>query len=183
MLSNYDMSAFKPEFEKDYEMFGAKFTIQVQNLGYNDLGPAWLFALIVKGNMIQGGPYTPHYERELTLENVANQLASFWGHGEIVQAAQDLEGSPEWELDRVVERCAAAMFRYYMQDESFDYDIILKHMDEYGWHVMLMPNLLTAKQELPYGKKQPILSFKQFPQHDGQYMTVYELQHSVYTKL
>jgi hypothetical protein len=70
-----------------------------------------------------------------------------------------------------------------MQDEPFDYDIISTHMDDYGWHVMLMPNLLTAKKETPYGKKQSIFSFKQFPQHQGQYMTVYDLEHSVYTKL
>jgi hypothetical protein len=177
-------------FEKHYEVSGNEFDVHVQYQGFLPCGHngapkhTWLFVLSVKNHIVEQGPYYNNHDRELTDENVANHIASFWGTSKKIADAQELgEDENQAALDAVVQRCAEAMFRYYMQDEPFDYDIISKHMDEYGWEVMLMPNVLTAKKETPYGKKQSILSFKQFPQHDGQYMTVYDLTHSVYTKL
>lgn len=145
MQIEFPTSDFGVPFEKDYEVSGAQFTIRVLYMGVDTLGPVWLFQLIVKGNQIEGGPYHPGQDRELTDENVANHLASFWGHTQMVQDAWQLAGSSEWELDQIVEMCAAFMFRYYtMEGVPFDYDILAKRMDEESWTVALLPNVRNA---------------------------------------
>jgi len=147
MQIEFPMSDFGVPFEKDYEVSGAQFTIRVLKMGVDTLGPVWLFQLIVKGNQIEGGPYHPGYERELTDENVANHLASFWGHTQMVQDAWQLAGSSEWELDQIVEKCAQWMHTYLMHEdrEHTDYDIQLKAIGETGWCVILRPNYIPNR--------------------------------------
>lgn len=142
MQIEFPFSDFGEPFEKDYEVSGAKFTVRVLNMGKNDIGPTWLFMILVKGHQIEGGPYNPRFERELSDENVANQLASFWGHTKIIQDAQELAGTTDYELDQLVEKCASFMFRYYnIEGTPFDYDVLAKRMDENGWTIVLMPNV------------------------------------------
>jgi len=147
MQIEFPMSNYGSMFEKDYEIHGAAFTIQVMNVGPTDLGPTWLFKLIVKGNQIEGGPYHPKFDRELTDENVANQLAQFWGHSKMVQDAQDLEGTPEYELDKTVEKCAEWMRKYFLavEKEHTDYDIVTKYRDDEIWVVVLRPNYIPNR--------------------------------------
>jgi len=182
MQIEFPFSNYGQPFEKDYEMHGAKFTVRVLNVGYDNIGPVWLFALLVKGNTIEGGPYHPRVERELTDENVANHLASFWGNTQMVQDAQKMDPDPEWELNGIVEKCAKKMFEYFMSEEPFDYDIIAKHLDKHGWDVVLLPNFETMKGYKPGERKQTIVRFIKFPQHDGFYMGTYELERNIYTK-
>lgn len=152
MQFSFPFSDYGPVFQKDYDIRGAQFTIEVMNAGPSDLGATWLFRLLVKGNVLEAGPYVPKFDRELTDENVANHLAQFWGHTQMVQDAQEMAGTPEWELDRIVEKCAEFMFRYYtIEGESFDYDILAKHIDEESWTVALLPNVKNASSNTdPY---------------------------------
>lgn len=143
----FPFSDFGEPYEKDYEVGGAQFTVRVLNMGKNDIGPTWLFMILVKGHQIEGGPYNPRFDRELTDENVANQLASFWGHTKIVQDAQDLLGTPEWELDAIIDKCAAWMHGYFIAEnfDHTDYDIISKFICEDDWVVVLRPNYMPNR--------------------------------------
>jgi hypothetical protein len=142
----------KPEFEKDFDVNGACFTVQVEYKGIvptpseaseneNDTSHRWKTAILVHGHIIESGLY--HWnttERELTMEGIANHLASFWGNTPTVQRAQKLKPV---DLDAVVENCAAFMFSYFETDASgrFDYDIRSKFMNDEGdWEVILHPN-------------------------------------------
>ena len=146
MQIQFPMSDFGQVYAKEYEIHGAKFTVEVLNVGPNDLGPTWLFRLLVKGNVIEGGPHTPQADHTLTDENVANRLASFWGHSQIVQDAQNLAGTDEYELEQLAFKCADWMHEYFMQDDSFrDFEIISTYMDENGWDIYLSPNYLPDR--------------------------------------
>ena len=174
-------------FEKEYEYDGSKFSVHVRYMGYIHTGRlaqqkhTWVYAILVNGRFFEQGIYSDLQGRVPANEDVCDVIASFWGDSTQIKEAQNLEGSRYYELDQIVQRCAKKMFEYF-QEETFDYDIISKYSDDYGWEVRLMPNLATARDEGLHGRKQMIFSFKQFPQHDGQYMTVYELERSIYTK-
>lgn len=140
-------SDYGQPFEKEYTIHDATFTIRVLRVGNDGLGPTWLFQLLVKGHQLEGGPYHPKFERELTDENVANQLASFWGYSQMVQEAQKLQGTLDWELNQIVEKCADFMFGYFIRDEGehTDYDIISKFISEEEWTVVLRPNYMPNR--------------------------------------
>lgn len=146
MQFDFPFSDYGQVFEKDYEINGANFTIQVLNVGPTDLGPTWLFKLLVKGRQIEGGPYHPKFERELSDENVANQLASFWGHTKMVQDAQEFEGTPEYEMHELAKKCAEFMHGYLMRFEGHtDYDIVAMFKSDEDWTVVLRPNYIPNR--------------------------------------
>lgn len=147
MQFDFPFSDYGQVFEKDYEINGANFTIQVLNVGPTDLGPTWLFKLLVKGRQIEGGPYHPKFDRELSDENVANQLGSFWGHTKMVQDAQDLEGSPEYEMHELAKKCAEFMHKYFMRerDDNTDYEIITMFKNDEEWLIVLRPNYIPNR--------------------------------------
>lgn len=142
MQIEFPFSDYGQPFEKDYEVHESKFTIRVLRIGNDGLTPTWLFQLLVKGHQIEGGPYHPHFDRELTDENVANQLASFWGYTKMVQDAQKRQGTLDWELNQIVQKCADFMFGYFIREEGehADYDIISKFISDEEWTVVLRPN-------------------------------------------
>lgn len=148
MQIDFPLSNYGQPFEKDYEISGAKFTVRVLNVGAHDLGPRWLFSIVVKGHTIEGGPYNPLASRDLTDENVANHLASFWGHSQLVLDAQEFSGTPEYELDLLQEKCAAWMHGYLLSEESehTDYDIVAQSISDDGeWSVVLRPNYMPNR--------------------------------------
>lgn len=140
------------DYEKDYEISGASFTVMVERAKHLDRFTTehWRYAILVKGNVIESSVYSWDWQkqgRRLTNENVANHLASYWGHSEIVKEAQELEGSLEYQLDRIVEKCAAWMHGYFIAEdrENTDYDIINQFMDEGEWVVVLRPNYMPNR--------------------------------------
>jgi hypothetical protein len=145
---------FNPQFQKEYTVSGSKFTIQVQERGIIPKQVAgdhsvffWAFVILVNGNRVVDGPYYWSFEkRRLTLENVANHLASFWGTSKQVEDAQGLAENNEEALNVLVFKCADWMHKYFMQDDEFrDFDIVSKHMDENGWEIYLSPNYRTDR--------------------------------------
>jgi len=140
---------FNAMFQKEYVVSGNSFTIQVQEMPMLTKEKAgahacfvWAFRILVNGNNIVEGPYYWSVDkRRLNLENVANHLASFWGHSETVEVAQGLAENNEEALNVLVFKCADWMHTYMMQEEAFrDFEIINKFMDSQGWHIMLSPN-------------------------------------------
>lgn len=145
---------FNAMFRKEFVFDGGKFTIEVMEL---EILPkefagehacfAWAFRLLVNGNIIEQGPYYWSVEkRRLTMENVANHLASYWGHTQIVKDAQDLAENNEEALNALVFKCADFMHEYFAQWGTFrDFEIITKFMDGNGWQIILSPNYIEGR--------------------------------------
>lgn len=176
------------EHEKEYEYAGNKFAVHVRYIGYQPSGRlaqekhTWVYALMVNGRIIEQGPWYDLQGRNPSNEEVCDGVAAFWGDSDIVRESQFVEGSKVFELDMIVEKCAKKMFDYFMSEEPFDFDIIEKHIDKYGWEVALIPNFETMRGYQKGSRKQTIVRFMKFAQHDGFYMTTYELERSIYTK-
>lgn len=135
------MKNFKPDFTKDYNDNGREFTVQVQNMGFEEGTdkPLWHFAILVNGHVIEAGPYQWRArEKTLTDEHVANHLASYWGPTPTVQQAQRL---PINDLNIIVKKCALYMFTFFLGDAAgkFDYDVVHEYKDDDGWIVVLRP--------------------------------------------
>lgn len=135
-------------FDKHYEVSGNHFDVHVQYQGFQPAGHqavprhTWLFALSVNGTVVEQGPYYNYHDRELTDENVANHIASFWGTSNKIAEAQELGlDLNEATLDELVFKCADWMHTYFMQTDEFrDFDVISKYADEDGWEIYLSPN-------------------------------------------
>jgi hypothetical protein len=145
---------FNPQFQKDYTLSGGKFTIQVQERGIIPKEIAgdhavffWAFVILVNGNRVLDGPYYWSTEkRRLTLENVSNHLASYWGNSKQIEDAQGLAENNEEALNVLVFKCAEWMHMYFKQDDAFrDFEIVSKFMDENGWEIYLSPNYLPGR--------------------------------------
>jgi hypothetical protein len=141
-----------PTFEKEYAIHGNRFRVQVENIGIINIGKgatlprhAWFYAIVVNDTrIVQATFYWDPSNRKLTDENVANQLASYWGTSEKMKERQILWEVPN-DLDKIVLKCADFMFRYYnIEGTPFDYDILRKAMDDESWTVALMPNVGNA---------------------------------------
>lgn len=141
-------------FEKHYETSGNEFDVHVQYQGFIPSGHqgvqkhTWLFVLSVKNRIVEQGPYYNNHDRELTDENVANHIASFWGTSKKIEEAQDLgEDENQAALDAVVEKCAAYMHGYFLSEthEHTDYDIVNQYMDDSEWVVVLRPNYMANR--------------------------------------
>lgn len=145
---------FNPMFRKEYVVSGNKFVVEVQELGIApkratgaQLCFHWAFRILVNGNNIMQGPYYWGVDkRQLTMENVANHLATYWGHSKEVEEAQGLAENNEEVLNDLCFKCAAWMHEYFMQTDAFrDFEIIHKFMDENGWAIMISPNYLPGR--------------------------------------
>jgi hypothetical protein len=94
------------EFSKDFDINGKQFTIELAYKGLDSLKltarHVWIFRLVSDGLVLTAGPF--HWsvsERDLTMENVANHLASFYGYGDLerlegearLEAAVDMQDS------------------------------------------------------------------------------------------
>lgn len=55
---------------------------------------------------------------------------------------------PQEMLDDLVQKCARFMFEYFLHPEGFDYDIVQAEISEYGWTVVLMPNIQLRMLEM-----------------------------------
>lgn len=147
---------FNPQFQKEYTVSGSKFTIQVQERGIVPKEIAgdhavffWAFVILVNGNRVVDGPYYWSFEkRRLTLENVANHLASFWGTSKQVEDAQGLAENNEEALNVLAFKCADWMHNYFGQNEPGDlrdFEIVSKFMDGNGWEIFLSPNYISGR--------------------------------------
>lgn len=150
----FDENLFRPGFSKEYDFHGTKFTVEVQYLGflYNASfrqQHTWMFAISVKGNRVVTGPFRNGWNRSLTDEAVANNLATFWGPSSQIQEAQREAGTLEYQLNEIVEKCADFMFGYLAPRtkpaEHRDYDIVSKFMSEDEWSVVLRPNYIPNR--------------------------------------
>lgn len=165
---------FNPEYTKFYKMFDQEFTIQVQYRGI-DLDDKtqktyhyWAFKLLVGDELIVAGPFRHETEgRELTLEAVANNLASFYGYnieGLIERSREERrlqEALEVPDIDELAQKCAN--YALMNLSDAFvlglglsDYDVMLKHQDENGWDIVLMlhcePRRLYHFSKLRQGK-------------------------------
>lgn len=148
-MSSFELPAnFAPDFEKDYKIDGSQFTILVQAYGIIERRWTWIYAIDVKGHLIETGLfYWDPAKRELTNENVCNHLATFWGQNARVKEAQSFEPTFKYQLTGIVEKCAVWMHAYfYTEDrEHTDYDIVNMFMNEEAWVVILRPNYLANR--------------------------------------
>jgi hypothetical protein len=86
---------FVAEFSKDYDINGNRFTIEVAYQGLdNEIGfipkHVWIFRLISDGLVVTAGPFRWSIsERDLSQENVANHLATFYGFGEFARLKEE----------------------------------------------------------------------------------------------
>jgi hypothetical protein len=140
------------DYVEDYQITGASFTVAVQRAKELDRFTTehWRYAILVKGNVVESSTYSWDWQkqgRHITNKGAANHLASYWGHSDVVKNAQELEGSTEYELDMIVEKCAAFMHGYFIAEdrEHTDYDIINQFMDEGEWVVHLRPNYMPNR--------------------------------------
>jgi hypothetical protein len=140
------------DYVQDYQVTGASFTVAVQRAKELDKYATeyWRYAILVKGHVIESSTYAWDWQRQgrhITNRGAANHLASFWGHSDIVKDAQELQGTFEYELDKIVEKCAAWMHGYFIAEdqEHTDYDIVNQFMDEDEWIVVLRPNYMPNR--------------------------------------
>lgn len=147
---------FRPEFTKNYIMYNRSFTIDVQYRGvffeedWQETANIWWFRIEYKGETIVAGPFRQKCsEREITKDGVANNLASFFGSGDLDKLLQEAlrrkasERALEDTIDEIAVRCAN--YALMNLSDAFitmrglsDYDILLKHKDGNGWDVVLM---------------------------------------------
>ena len=88
---------FVAEFSKDYEINGNSFTIELVYQGLNsEMGfqpqHVWIFRLVSDGLVLTAGPFRWNInERDLSNENVANHLATFYGYGDYVRLKKEAQ--------------------------------------------------------------------------------------------
>lgn len=149
----FNEDLFQPGFSKDYEVHGNRFTVEVQYLGFlhrsfSKQQHTWMFRISVNGHSVVTGPFHNGWDRELTDENVANNLATFWGTSEAVKQAQNFPGTVEYQLDSLVQACANWMHKFYLRDQGHtDFDIVAKHLatDNGEWTIILRPNYIKNR--------------------------------------
>jgi hypothetical protein len=152
---------YRPEFSKTYAILNNHFTVEVQYRGVfleDEISPytqhVWWFRLLdYDGALLVAGPAREKTEGpELTKENIANRIASFYGHGDFdnlrakanaekKRAASDEALKPT--LDEIVIQCwgytMAVLFQPHHPVDS-NYDVVHKEMKGAGWMVILKMN-------------------------------------------
>jgi len=140
---------FTPDFEKAFMIAGNRFSIQVQAYGVIDRRWTWIYSIVVKGHSVSPGLFywSVNNDKELTNENVANRLASFWGHSEAVKDAQKLEPTDDVKLGELIFQCADWMHEYFGQstEEFRDFEVVRRFMDDNEWEIILSPNYLHGR--------------------------------------
>lgn len=106
---------FEAEFTKSYNRNGKQFTIQTQYRGVSSDGvdegepkDIWRYQLLVDDQIVRAGPFRWKIsERNLSSENVANHLASWFEHMDLEQLKEDaksvlITGTPNEKAQFIV---------------------------------------------------------------------------------
>lgn len=92
---------FVAEFTKDYEINGNRFTIEISYQGLDrQMGftpkHVWIFRMVSDGLVLTAGPFRWSIsERDLSNENVANHLATYYGYGDFVSLKKEAQKNVE----------------------------------------------------------------------------------------
>lgn len=88
---------FAPGFQKEYNLHDYTYQVQIQNRGLADENPSivphlvWLFRVRVNEIPVEEGVFRwDPSDRKLSDEEVADQVAAFYGHSEQVTNAAQL---------------------------------------------------------------------------------------------
>lgn len=148
---------FIAEFTREYTLYGRTFTIEVQYRGIfipdglSESYHFWWFKLIYQDVVTVAGPFKHKCsdEEQLVKSSVANNLASFFGSGDLdaLKETALLEAASREALEDTIDEIAMRCANYALMNLSdafitmrglSDYDILLKHKDGNGWDVVLM---------------------------------------------
>lgn len=161
---------FNPTYRKDYteRNNGIHYEVWVQNKGLQKekAGQAphllWIFVVWAKGRMVEAGPFRwDPSERELTDENVCNNVATFYGDSEQVRMGKpNRRLQPSGLLDELVEKCRAYMFKTYYEPSGTGidpgYTIHTAVIDDGSWEIMLSmhtrPNMMYRFRSMDLSK-------------------------------
>lgn len=161
MVAIENIEQFNPEFVKDEVFNKHKFTVEVQYRGVFLEGDDeqqiaynyWAFKLYIDGELVAAGPFRHDVnDRELTRENVANNLLSFYGHGDVekLRAQARLEKA-EAEFPNVydlVANCRAYAIKNFKEPHhkaDDGYEVIKTEINGTGWEVILEMNFDPSK--------------------------------------
>lgn len=150
-------ATFAPTYQKNFSHKGVNYVIKIQDMGVQPQTPGqaphllWHYAIYVgiAHKLVETGPFRWDVsDRTLTMENVANNLATFYGDSIWVQEAkpsrENLQEVPD--LDQIIYKCAAFMFQELITEMGRpDYDIIVAEHNESGWRVILSTPLMPER--------------------------------------
>jgi hypothetical protein len=146
---------FKPEYTKQYVMNGRRFLVKLQYRGVEpgdvfDMEPlnVWAFELYYKDELTTAGPFRHTVNEPMTLQSVANNLASFFGGGDLdalLEQTREERKAKNLTIEDHLEWCVNLMFEELIPQNlngiSYyrDYDVLNKTMTENGWTIILSP--------------------------------------------
>lgn len=153
-------ATFVSRFEKQFVHKNVHFTIKIQEMGLREEKPwqapylLWHYAIFVnrpEGNfLVETGPFRHDpSDRVLTLENVANNLASFYEDSVYVQHPEKSREIlvEQVDLEEIIYKCASYMLTMLVTEVGPpDYDILVATLGVDGdWHVMLETPLMPER--------------------------------------
>lgn len=149
-------SDFTPDYKKAYENGDHPFAVWVEYKGLvtpKNCAPVhqWIYTIVVELVVVEAGVfYWDPSDRILSIEEVANNLATFYEESEQVKTGKPYYENDETALTNLIEKCRAHMFKEFYPDSVReiiqDFDIHIAVMNQNNWEIMLSmavrPNMM-----------------------------------------
>ena len=148
---------FDPTYTKNFTNKGVNFVIKIQDMRLQEATPGqaphllWHYAIYVgvEEKLVDTGPFRWDVsDRALTMEAVANNLATFYGDSTWVQeckpSRENLQEAPD--ADQIVYKCASLMFQELVTEVgSLKYDVVATLFTDSNWRVILSTPLMPDR--------------------------------------
>lgn len=132
---------WQPTYKQPYESEDKRFEIWLSYEGIQSLGSPmhlWITALVVRGIILDAGPfYWDPSDRELTNENVANHMITWWkdaDFGAMLEAAA--EEYKKWGFDPKIRAVALVDMMYYPAVDV-DFEIVWFTKIGDSWKILI----------------------------------------------